>query len=201
MDLVTIDRVKEYATITKDVDDTRIGHLIADVSARMEQEMSRGIMLQSRTEDYSLTTGQRLVSLRTAPVTSVETVYLSDTRDFTDVTPLVENTDFILMPLRGQLRLLSLVAPLRDPYSGTPTAPLYVRVAYTGGMARSASDLANSYPAIAAACAQQVRYLLQRLNSLGGSVEMRDSKAEFVGEYTLLADVQKVCDYWKRRVA
>lgn len=199
MDLVDLARVKDALSIKTDVEDSKLARLITEVSARMEREMLRGIEVKERTEDAQLATGQRVFSVRAAPITSVSSVMVATTRDFSGSDVLTENTDYVVNQLRGTIRMLTMVAPLRDPYSGVNTSPLFVRVTYTGGLSRSTTDLTASFPDISSACALQVSYLWQRKNSLGGSVEMRDSKAEFTGEYTLLADVQKVCDYWKRR--
>lgn len=200
MDYTTAARVKVLLGIgvADTSQDSFLGQLITATSSRFDQEMRRHSTQSSRTEVYPVKFSRRLVTLKGAPVTTVSTVKISDTTDFTTATTLVVNDDYIVEQDAGVLRLLTQGTPFTAGMNGRPIAPYYLQVVYTGGFATSQANLASAYPDLAEAADLQVAYLHRRRLTPGGNLSVGDSSTQYTKDYNLLDEVRETLAKYKR---
>lgn len=199
MNLTTKERVKALMNVSGTSTDTQIESLIGSVSVTMERYMGRTVQTVTRgVAKVKMTWGETMVPLTAYPVTALTTVRNSPTPDFTGRPYLVAGTDFYLDESAGFLQILSEPEFRTHPETGRPIAPTWFEVAYTGGMAADTAAFIAAYADIAGACDLQVRYLIQRQDSLGSSAELGGSVASFEGAYNWLPSVKQVLDYHRR---
>lgn len=199
MDMTTATRVKEALGITDSGSDTLIAQLITAVSNEVERVMDRYVLTTSRTETLPMRSFKKLVMLRAFPVTSVSTIKVSQTLDFTDSDALVANEDYVLDLTLGTLRFIVEHDPLRNYYSGLPISPLYVQATYTGGMAVDTSAFISAYPELAQAVDMQCVHLFTRRASPGQTSQtLSDSSAQYQGELGLLRIVTEAARRHRR---
>jgi hypothetical protein len=76
----------------------------------------------------------------------------------------------------------------------------YARVTYTSGLGATASAVVTSYPDIAYAAELQIRYQLQRRDSLGGDINVGGGGAVSMtrSEFGLQRDVREILNGWRR---
>ena len=193
MDFTTLARVKTYMEtggFTADANDPLIPGIIAGVSRRMAERMDRGVNITERTEDFDSHPSDHAIILHAFPVTACEVRH--DTQRGFAASTIVDPARYHLRSDRGVV--------VWDRYS-----PTYgkgsMRVVYTGGMAADTTAFIAAYPDLALACEMQVAYVLQRRQTPGGTATVAGAGSRtYVGQYTLLDDVAKACDGYKRRV-
>lgn len=207
MDLTTLARVKTRIGESTSSQDALLSQLITAVSVQMERAMCRHAQQTARTETVRRSAAQRIFVLPGIPVVTVSsdgrttipfTLKVSDTNSFSGVSSSVSNSDYVLHHDTGIVRLISTYEPIRSQ-AGRAMAPLYAQVTYTGGLAADTATLISSYPDLAQACDDQVSYLHQRKNALGGSVTVGDSSAQHEGAYKWLPSVREILDWYQRR--
>lgn len=208
MNLSTLERVKA-ATGNAEIDanDALLAQLLVGVSRRMEQRMCRHAQLVERTEVLEVGSGNYKVSLRGWPLTAGSEFELkaSTTDDFAsgESVVYVAGTDYVVNRQNGLIHLLRLPATKSAGILGTPIAPAFLQVRYTGGLAVDADGLIAAYPDLADACDLQVAHRFQRKDSAGRTSEKSGGltgEAEHSGEYALLAEVREVCDWYRPTV-
>jgi len=155
MDLSTTARVKAAASITGTDRDSLIAVLVTAYSAEFEAALNRYVQSSSRTEVLRVARGQRLLVLRGMPITSVTSVKLSTSRDFTDSTALTANVDYVSELETGSVLLTEIAN----------TEQYYAEVVYTGGMAANQGAFTTAYPDISNALDTQVVEHLRRLDT------------------------------------
>lgn len=184
--------------------DALIEELIDEISRGLEHHMKRHAAQTARTEIYRLRRGETMISLRGAPVTAVSSVTLSQTPDFTGLTAEVPNEGFYYDLEEGTLFFTSEPEPLELGVAGHQQLPVYVRVAYTGGMAVDTDSFVEIWPDLAGACARQVAHAFQRRNTPGGNVQVgmgqTAGQTQYIGKYDLLPDVVTAFDRHTRVV-
>lgn len=203
MDMTTTARVKEALGITGAGSDTVLAQMVTAVSIEAERLMDRHAETTARTELYQMRATKKLVTLKGYPVSAspAAAVKVSTTADFSGSDTLTANEDYILDPVRGELRFLGSFEPLRDGDSGRPVAPVYVQVTYTAGMAASANAFITAYPDIAQAVDMQVVHLFKRRATPGQTAtEMGESSASYVGELAVIALLRETARRHRRMV-
>lgn len=203
MDFTTLARVKEALGITGASSDAVLSQIITSVSNEMERLMDRHAQSSARTEIYQMRATKRLVLLRGYPVNTAATftVKVSTTADFSSATALTANEEYVLDPVKGEIRFLINYDPIRDPDSGRPIAPIYVEVSYTGGMATDYNNLLALYPELAQAADMQAVHTFKRRATPGQTAtDMGESSAEYVGELALIAITREAARRFRRMV-
>lgn len=170
-------------------EDDRLELLLDEVSREMEQRMKRHAASAARVETYKLRAGESLISLRAAPVTSITSVIVSLSRDFSseEAETLVVNVDYDFDLDEGTIAIPGLIDD-----------KTYVRVSYVGGMATDTATFELNWPDIAGKCRRQVIHAFQRITTPGGNVQVGQGPAggatQFTGKYDWLPDVLATCD-------
>lgn len=196
LQMTSIARVREHLKIpdSDTSNDAALELLIDEISRQLEHRMKRHAAQAPRTENYRLRAGETMISLRGAPVTSVSSVTLSNTPDFTGITTEVLNESYYVDMEEGTLHF-NFVEP--DPI-------VYVRVAYTGGMAPDSDTFQLYWPDIAGVATRQVAHAWQRRNTPGGNVQVgmgpTSGQTQYIGKYQLLPDAIEITDFHTRIV-
>lgn len=184
-DLTDADRVRQFMAHTGSSDTAVLEALISEISGEALRFMDRHVAYGTYTEEYELRVHQRLVSTRLIPIDEAETfdVYYADDRNSYGTTPLGTSL-YEVEPAGGKVRLL-----FEQRYS-----PGFIKVVGTGGMAADLTALAADmqYLPLIGAITRQVRYLMQRRDSLGGMIRVGGGgmQHEFEGTYGWLKDVR-----------
>ncbi len=140
-----------------------------------------------------------VLTLKNAPVTSVQSLKFSTIQDFVSEQPLTAGTDYVVDFVAGTINLLFTPPYLRQAGTGRPVHPTYAQIIYTGGFAADTDTFITAYPDLAAACDWQVRYLWQRRDSMGGQQSTKDASTQFTKDYTWLPNVARLLHYYRRR--
>lgn len=190
MDLSTTARVKTMAGITGSSLDTLIGVLVTAYSAEFEKYLGRYVESSSRTETVRIPPMRTVLWLKGAPVGSVTSIKLSDTRDFTDSTALTEDDEYVLEDESGFVTLLDEKSPDER----------WCQVVYTGGMAANQSAFTTAYPDISAALDMQVaEHIMRRqTGSFEGSTSDGKGNASPFGAFDLTAHAKSVLNGHRR---
>lgn len=205
VNLASVDAVKALVPIETDqtAQDSAIAALIPGVSARITNAMRRHTKAGTRTETYEISPNRSALTLRGSPITSVSSVKLSETTDFTSSVPLTSGTDYFYKALAGVICFRTALTASRTGPTARPIFPAFVEVTWSGGYGADEVVIANSYPEIAIACAAQVAYLLQRSGK--GAIGARtvqasaDAKVGYEDAYDLLPEVKAVIASHHRR--
>ena len=178
MDLTELADVKALGTWAAGdtQDDAVLARMITSVSAQVERELCRHVEQTSRTEEFYLRQGEKVVTLVGAPISSVTSVKYGADKDWANETALAETTEWIQDAAGGTVRLMF----------QTQAAPGWVQVIYTGGMAANVSAFKTAFPDISEAVAQQVFYQFSRRQSPGGTVTVQGGTQNFTGQLKLL---------------
>lgn len=181
------------ATVSTSANDTQILRGISDVSAMMTRYLGFHTLIGVRTEVYVLRHGKRMLTLDARPVpaspgiTSLKIAQHPD--DLASVTQ-IDSRDYVVRREAGAIKFS------RRMYPSTA----YVEVTYSGGLAANADDMEDNYPELARACSSQVRYMIQRRDSLGGNVKsIAGNSTQFMSQYKLLHSVTSVLDALRRQ--
>ncbi len=192
VDLTTLARVKAIIVLSvADTDlDARISTAITDVSARIGRYLGFHTLTATRTEVYEVRKHARFMRL--------------DAKNLSAVTAIKENpsiptawstvgamgtSTYVVNKAGGWIRFL--VQRNNDPG--------YVEVAYTGGFGAAATNVITDFPELASACEIQVKYFIDRLNSLGGDITTGDGgSTNFNNPYGLHREVIAILGLHKR---
>ncbi len=195
IDFTTLARVKllldpsnEDATI-----DTLIESLISDVSSRFTSVLMMHSLKQPRTEVYEVRQHARAVTLDADNVDAAPFTlkYAAHPSSFALLTspPDLAATSYVLNEPTGWIRLLF----------DTKHAPGYLQVVYTGGMGIDTGQLVLARNELAYACDLQVKYTLDRRDSLGGNVtSLAGGATSFESEYKFLKEVDAILEQYRR---
>jgi len=99
--LITLSDVKKFLTITAAKDDEELKHLINAVSRHCQKYCNREFFKATYTTEKYDGRGTGLLTLKHYPI-----VTITELIPFTDGAALVEDTDFVVYPEEGQIRLL-----------------------------------------------------------------------------------------------
>lgn len=192
MDITTVARVKETsASSWADTDeDVVLAQLVSAVSTQFEKYLRRHVEVTARTEVYRLRKWQGLVRVKGWPITSVSSVKYHDTQDFSSVTALTANSDYVVDTSAGTFDLLF----------GASNSPGFLQVISTGGMATNQTTFAATYPDIVHAADLQILEQWRRRNTPGGNVTNGPSGTAFDGQLKLLDFVTDVLDQYRAEV-
>lgn len=177
--------------------DELITKLISDVSARFVRYLGLHAVKAQRTEQYELAQAKKLLSLDAKSIDTGSTFTIKLGNSATDFTTAgeVDSTMYTVNAVGGWVRLRI----------DTPSDPNIVEVTYTGGLGTSTADLMTNFPELSSAAELQVKYLLNRRDSLGGNITVHGTSAGFggggttyTGEYGLMGEVMSVLDMHRR---
>lgn len=209
LDCTTIARVQAHLPQTDASADAVLQTFITGVSAEFERYLYRHLLATERTEVYAVRPSSRIISLKGSPVIATDgrgislnpfEVKASTSMDFSTAVALTRNSGYVLEQDRGVLRILGKLETFTDGLLGRASAPAYVQVRYTGGLAATTAALLTDYPDLATACELQVVHEFRRRTTAGaGDVRMGDSLSTHSEDYALLAGVRAVLDRLKRR--
>jgi len=187
MDLTTTADVKTLLVMSGSTHDTLIGEMVTDMSRRFGQEMDRFLMAESQTEVFRARQGQRTLGVTAVPMSALTSIKVGITRDFSGVTALTSNSDFVIDLTQGEIEFMFVM-------DGG-----FIEVVYTGGMAANAAAFKTAYPDIARACSKQVAYEFERRNRPNSSTTVSGANKTYEDPLGLLSDVQRVLDMNRRR--
>lgn len=165
IDLTTLARVKTLSplTVSDTTQDVLISQLITDVSARISRHIGWHLSAVARVETYMMRQHQNMLRLDAKPVSLMTAVKYSgsdlSTADWTAHTALA-TTAYSVNLAGGWIRFLT--ARTSDPG--------FCQVSYTAGFGVAASNVITDFPELSQACELQVKYLHERLSTLGGDV-------------------------------
>jgi hypothetical protein len=203
LNFTTLARVKALIGETTSDQDVLLDALIAATSARIEDEMGRKAKKQAYTEVYPLSEARHVLMLRAAPidVSQAITVKASASMDFSGSAAMTTDKDFVVDPFTTTLRFPGQFVAPRRPGAIAPSGPIYMQVAYTGGMAETTAEFIQAYPDIATAADLQASYLHRRRLSPGGNVTVGSGSTSFEKQYGLLDEVRALIarhrrSYW-----
>lgn len=190
VDLTTLAEVKQIID-TSYIDtsqDTLIGSMISEVSDRITQYLGFHTLHATRTETYEGRRFERVVTIDSKPLTTVTSIKHHSEQDFTGVLAL-DADQYVVHKRSGWVRL--------------DFAPIYkhnyFQVVYDGGLGAAASNVLSDFPEIAHAATMQVKYYLQRRDSLGGNVTTGAGSTSFDSAYGLHPEVKAILDQHRRR--
>lgn len=127
-------RLSYPTTIESEYDDT-LNEILLGTSAEIEREARRQLRrIHSHTEIH--TGGGRLIRLRHFPVANIESIRISETRDFetaANYEELVEGEDYIIDPEGGDGAESGIVRRIDARWEGNEDRPGLIQVIYTGG--------------------------------------------------------------------
>lgn len=194
VDLTTLARVRTLIpqAVTDTTMDATITQFIADVSARIGRYIGWHLLSQARVETYEIRKFQSVLRLDAKPVTAPTAVKVSGTNlsgaDWTAAGAASASTYSVNLG-GGWLRF----------YKSQISDPGYVQVSYTGGFGAAASNVISDFPELAQACEIQVKYLLERLASIGGDVTTTSGAGtSFNSAYALHREVVSILALHRR---
>lgn len=200
MDATTKERIKDLLEITSTTHDTVLDRLIAVVSQRIESYIDRPLQSTERTEYYDLKPRQRVIFLRAYPLANQAAISeIKFATDWDYDTAAAENAEDYQVDLTtGAVHLNR--HPITS-YLGEndATAPLAVKITYTGGFAPDTTTLISAYPAIAYACEEQVIAMWRRRDEpMSKSTRIGDYGREVEGALRFLPDVVEALTPYRR---
>lgn len=198
IDLTTLELVKDKLQ-PSGVDtsqDPYIKSLIGTVSAHFVGYMGTHADKVARTEVYEVRQHKRILTLDALNVdaTPLTVKHSSQADDFTSI-GAIDSSLIILNSPGGFLRFRF----------RTPHEPNYFEVTYTGGLGTNTADIVANYPDISHATALQVKYLLERTDTLGGNVTAvgaggggSPGATAFTGPYKLHEAALEIIEMYRR---
>jgi len=201
MHATTIGQVKELLEITSTTHDDVLSDLIGVVSQRIENFIDRPLEKTTRTEEYDIKPRQRVLFLRSYPLSGqgdIASIKIALDWDFTAATA-VTSTDYHVDLMTGAIHFN--FYPITQ-YLGNnmATAPNAVQVQYTGGFATSASDIQTNYPAISGACNMQVIAMWRRRDEpMTKTTKIGDYGSAVEGPVKFLPDVIEALIPYRRQ--
>jgi hypothetical protein len=201
LDLTTVARVKAVvdSSSTDTTRDGLIGDLITEVSKQFTNYIGNHMLEATRTETYEIKQNARMMTLDASPVRTgaggVTSIWYDYHPSELTISDALEAKDYSVHNGAGWIRF----------HRQLQYDPGYIQIVYTAGMATATSNTTDDsgvlerYPDLAHMCDLQVKYLLERLKTLGGSITtIPGAKASFVGEYGFLRQVRKHLDSIRR---
>lgn len=194
IDLTTLARVRSLIPLSVNdaSQDTLFGQFITDVSARIGRHIGWHLGASARVETYMLRQHQRFVRLDAKPITVMTAVKYSGSNlsdaDWTAHSVLAEN-NYSVNLAGGSIMFLT-------PRTADPG---FCQVSYTGGFGADAAAVVLAFPELSQACELQVKYLHERLSSLGGDVTTTTGAGtSFNNAYKLHPEVLDLIAYHKK---
>lgn len=99
--LITLEDIKKFLTLTSSKDDEELKHLINAVSRHCHTYCNRNFLKATYTEEKYDGRGLGTLNLKNYPI-----VTITELIPYTDAAALTENTDFVVYPDEGQIKLL-----------------------------------------------------------------------------------------------
>jgi hypothetical protein len=203
VDLTTLDRIRDGLDYGVAVDagpdgDAYIERLITDTSRRMTEYLGFHTLSAARTETYELPVPKNTLTLSGRPVDLGQTFEIrigtSTVDSELDALTAEDAENYRVSSPGGWVRLLRTTAWYDS------SLMRYARVTYTSGLGATASAVVSSYPDISQAAELQIRYQLQRRDSLGGDINVAGGGAVSMtrSQFGLLKDVREILDGWRR---
>lgn len=201
MNLTTLARVKARCGIAAGTttQDDLLNDMIAEVSVQVSNLLRRETETKERTETLRMSGDTRKLLLPAYPVTSLSALRNASKPVFVGVDVWTVNEDFFLDPDIGEITVLADPEWILDD-GGAPLAPTFFQATWIGGMGEDTDDFIANFPDIAGAVDEQVRYLYQRKDALGGNAETSNGRTTFMGAYDLLESVVKRVTYHTREM-
>lgn len=197
LDLTTLARVETYAAgfggaAAGAAEIAAISQLITQESARIETHCCRLFLEVARTKYFRVAPGQRVFPLPAFPLAATPALEVrGDVARVFGTDTIVDSGSYFCDPDTAVLEF--------DRYQPLP-GPGTLKVTWTGGLAASTAALIAAHPDLASACEEQVRYVLQRRNNVGGSlVSGGGGSTSFQKELDLLDDVKSKIERYVRR--
>lgn len=189
IDFCTIADVKTHVKHPDGDDDAQLTEIVQAMSLRFEQELGMPSEAAARTEVRRLKYQARNLSLYAAPATVLTSIKLSVTHDFSAVTALTSNTDYVV-------DLTTAVVQFLFPITYTPG---WAEIVYTAGLGTNTAAIQTAFPDLQQACVQQCAYEWQRKNTMGGNQTVSGASTEYTGQYRLLENVVNTLVRHRRR--
>lgn len=190
LDLTTISRVKERRGISSATHDSLLSNLIDEVSTYVETYLGRHTLQDARVEVYEVEFLTRMVSVRGAPITVLNSIKISNRRDdFDDVTAMA-TTSYSADLTAGYIRL-----DFEQSHN-----PGYVQVDYTGGMATDTDDFVMTYPDIAGAVDAEVINRFNRRENPTGDSQTRGGRFDHESPLDLMPFTRRALYAYRRGV-
>lgn len=201
--LTTLERVQAAIDFNINVDggpemDAYVSRLITDVSQRVTDYLGFHTLRAQRTETYELPVRNSMITLSAAPIDLASTFELrvgtSPVDADLDALSVEDAANYRVSAPGGWIRILRTNAGYDDALMQ------YARVKYTGGLGTTAATVIAAFPMLSNAVETQIKYHLQRGDSLGGNINTVGGgvASSFMGEYGLLKYVLTLLEGWRR---
>lgn len=168
--------------------DEYIEQAIRAVSQQVEDECGRWFRLDTYTEVLDVVTGQKLISLRGYPISSITSIKEATDGDFASATAKTSTDYWTLENGRtGQVQMR---------YVGFVGGAGSVQVIYVGGLANETSALPAD---LRMACVDQVAFMVRRATTSHlKSESQQQGSVTYFQEASILPAVQHVFDRYRR---
>lgn len=163
IDLTTLARVRELTphSVSDTSMDSVISRLITDVSMAMGRYMGLHLDTASRTEIYELRKHSRVLTLDAKNVSAITSIKENPSiPDDWSTIAAIDDSNYVLNTPGGWVRFLK----------NRANDPGFLQVIYSGGFGAAASNVITDFPDLAQGCEIQVKYLLERLSTIGGDI-------------------------------
>lgn len=190
-DFTTLEAVKVLLGVPENEcsRDEMIEALIDAISGRFVGYLGLHAVSTARVELYEVRQHKKILSLDAKPIDTGQTfeIRIASNDDFTGLSAISTETYTLHAP-EGWIRFRRQM----------PNAPNYVQVTYTGGLGATTADLMSRFPELAHAAELQVKYLLNRRDSLGGTItsggfgSSNTLQAVHTSPYKLLPEVEAI---------
>lgn len=183
-------------------DDALLGKFITRMSAQIEKYLGRKIETFTFLDPDGIEDGTvgRFADVfwpKGGPITGVNSLIVHSSRAFTDGTPLVENTDFLVVHDGMGIQLL-----WEQKFE-----PAYWQLKYDGGLApdlattTDGTELRTAFPDIEQACILQCIHLWRRRDKpIGDTNTSRGGSITFPNAYGFIEPVMELLQPYKREV-
>jgi hypothetical protein len=190
VDFTTLAKVKENLNLgsTARADaDSMLAQMISSVSSTLENNLTRPVKVESRTERRA-TTMTGIFSIQGGPATSITSVKYSFSGIFTRDGVTLSTSQYALGPGNEYLVIPDYVGPYG-----------FIEVTYVGGLAADTAAIQANFPDLERACITQVCYLWNRRLTMGkSSTTLGNGDTQWVGDYDLLPGVVAMLIKYRR---
>ena len=191
--LTDLASVKAWMGRTDSEADAQLTELIVSVEKAIERHLGRPVLVASRTEVVARTRQfERSFRLEANPVSSITSVKIDTSRDFTSATA-TDPTSYTFDPESGMVWF----------DFDLPEGRRHIEVVYSGGLAADVTTIKSSYPDLHHAANLQVGHEHQRRNTPGSTADRNQgASATFTGQVQLLKLVrQLIGPYCRAQIA